>query len=458
LLVIGLVDDVGALPLRAGTLSVLAHRHRVPGAQLAIHHDGRIAAVEFGEREIRTGRRVTRDTAFPIGSITKSFTATLAMILVADGDLEMDAPFGDYLPELDDPGARYTLRQVLSHTSGLASDPESADTCRSTARRLILDHCRQRNVVLAPDTGFSYSNMGYVLAGWLIEAITGMGWWEATESILLRPLGIEPAVIGEDAPGDATRTIAVGHSVNVVAGRTRPVPPVLEPAEAATAALAMSAADLVSLGLLHLDPGRPDLLPAAYARHMRQPVAAAEPFGLADGWGLGLACFRHGSTAWVGHDGNSDGTSCYLRIDPANGWVIAFTSNANSGSAMWHDLQVELARAGVPIGPAASSAPHAPPTAPPRGCVGTYANGDIEFVVTTREAGRVYLGVDGELAALTFHEDLSFSLRDPSSGQLTVGGRFVRDPATGRLDAIQINGRLARRTATTRAIGRQRVA
>ena len=443
---IGLMEEQEVRPLRAGFLSALARKHRVPGAQLAIHRDGRTVAVDVGELEFGTRRRVSQESAFSVGSITKCFTATLAMILVADGDIDLDAPVSDHLPELDKLGVPLTLRQLLSHTGGLASGPdEDADEVSPlTARRYVMDHCNRRNLVLPPGTGFSYSNMGYVVAGWLIETLTAMSWWEAVESILLRPLGIEPTFVGPHSAGPSGRPMATGHSVNAVTGRTRPVRPVSAPAEAATGGLAMSAADLVALGRLHLGDGAPSLLPQAYADQMRQPVPAAEPFGLADAWGLGLALFRHCTTDWVGHDGNVDGASCYLRIDPAGGQVVAFTSNANTGSAMWQDLLAELARVGFPIGPTAVRTPGQPIAPPPHGCVGTYANSDTEFMVVS-EGGRHHLGVDGEFGAMTFHNGLTFSLLDPGSGRTVVGGRFLRDPVTGTLDCLQINGRVGRR-------------
>src|SRR4051812_5244455 len=68
------------------TLSELARRHRVPGAQLAIHDGSETIAIEVGEFEYERGRLITQYAAFPIGSISKTFTATVAMILVADGD------------------------------------------------------------------------------------------------------------------------------------------------------------------------------------------------------------------------------------------------------------------------------------------------------------------------------------------------------------------------------------
>lgn len=106
-------------PRLTATLSVLADKHRVPGAQLAVHLGGETVAVEHGELEYGTGRSVTAGTAFPIGSISKAWTATLVMILVADGDLELDAPLEEYLHDLDDLGAQ-SLCAICSATQAVS--------------------------------------------------------------------------------------------------------------------------------------------------------------------------------------------------------------------------------------------------------------------------------------------------------------------------------------------------
>jgi CubicO group peptidase (beta-lactamase class C family) len=439
-----LLEKCDVLSFSRHALSQMAKKYQVPGAQLAIRHEGETVAIEVGELEHRTGRRVTRDAAFPIGSISKSFTATLAMTLVADGDIELDAPVGDHLPELDGLGAELTLRHLLSHTGGLICGPYSEDVATTSLRRYVVEHCHRQNLVLPPGTGFSYSNMGYVLVGRLIEAITGMSWREAIASIVLRPLGIDPAFICDLAPTMPQRPVATGHSVNTVVGRTRPVHQALAPVEAPAGGLAVSAVDLVALGLLHAGSGAPELLPAPFAAQMRQAAPTADPFGLADGWGLGLAVFGGGPADWIGHDGNADGTSCHLRINPADGWVIAFTSNANTGFAMWQELLGELARAGTPIGAPRAWA-QGPPAPAPQGCAGTYANGDVEYVVTAAKDGQFHLVIDGDAARLTFHAGLTFSMVDPASGQQAFGGRVVRDRTTGKVDGIQVGGRLARR-------------
>jgi CubicO group peptidase (beta-lactamase class C family) len=433
-----------------GGFAALARRHGVPGAQLTVYDGRESVNVCVGEARYGSGRPVTRETAFPIGSVTKVFTAAVAMILVADGDLELDVPLGAHLPEIGKLGDLVTLRQLLSHTGGLPCDPDVEVGPTVTPRRYVSEHCRAGKLLLAPGTAFSYSNMGFVLTGHLVAEITGMSWWEAVESILLRPLRIAPAFVAAPRPRPPARPVAAGHSVNPAVGRTRPVGQSLAPAEGPAGALAVSAADLVALGRLHTGAGS-SLLPACYAGQMRQPVRGAEPFGLADGWGLGLAVYRTGGVEWVGHDGNADGTSCHLRIEPDSGYVVGFTSNASTGTAMWHDLLAELDDAGVAIGNTRPWTPTRVAHVPERECVGAYVNGDVRYVVASID-GRLLLSVDGDdLAPLTLHEDLTFALRDPDSGRPILGGRFVREPFTGNVDGIQIGGRLARRHATVPA-------
>lgn len=442
---VGLLHRSGVARVCGDVFPALARRHGVPGAQLAVHQDGRTVAVEIGVLEHGSGRPVTAGSAFPVGSISKWVTATVAMALVADGDLELDAPVGECLPGLPEPAARVTLGQLLSHTAGWASDPAGADPAGASLRRYVLDHCRPPNVVAEPGTAFSYSNLGYALVGVLIETVSGMTWREATESVVLRPLGIQPGFVATTGAPASPRPAAVGHSVNRLVGRTRPVAEVLAPADVVAGGLALSAEDLVTLGLLHVGPGRPAVLPAADAGRMRRAAPGAVPFGLADGWGLGLATFGSGP-AWVGHDGNGTGTSSYVRIDPADGVVVALTTNSNTGAGLWVELCAELAAAGVPVPPPRTWDAVAGSAAPPPAGAGTYRNGDMEYVLAVAEDGRLHLSASGdEPTPVGCGPDLTFALRDPATGRHVLGGRFVRDPATGEIDALQIGGRLARR-------------
>jgi CubicO group peptidase (beta-lactamase class C family) len=459
---IGLLPGTNAEPAVQERLSVLAGRHQVPGVQLALHREGHTVLAQAGERVHRGGDPVTADTAFPIGSITKAFTATLVGILAADDDLDLDEPVSRQLPELGELrpetglAPALTLRHLLSHTGGLPAGPDSADIRAGSLRRYVSDHCRGQQLLFAPGTAFSYSNAGYVIAGRLIEVATGMSWAEAVEAILLRPLHIEPSFITD--PTTAGRCVASGHSVNRSVGRVRAVRQELAAAEAPAGALAVSAADLVELALLHID-GSESVLPADEAADLRDRAPGADAFGLAAGWGLGVALF--GDDVF-GHDGNAFGTSCYLRASAADGWVVALTTNANTGAGLWRDLLDELPALGIDAGPDCACGTVMPvgdplsggAAGPLPGAAGCYRNGDVEFAVTVDD-GHLALAVDGDPAApLVLYPDRTFAFDDPSSGRPVLAGRFGCDPVTGRVDSVQLSGRLARRRSGVPAAAR----
>jgi CubicO group peptidase (beta-lactamase class C family) len=192
-------------------LAGLAHKHGVPAAQLVVHDGVRTGSAVAGE--------ITAEAKFPAGSITKAFTAALAMLLVADGDLSPDDPLAEHLDGLGPQVGRPTVEQALSHPGGLPAALGAAADGAGSARR-YLRACRDAGLVQPPGQGFSYSNVGYVLAGYLVEAITGMSWWEAIDTLLLDELGIVPAFVVE--PGTRRRSEAhlSGHAVH--AAKTSP--------------------------------------------------------------------------------------------------------------------------------------------------------------------------------------------------------------------------------------------
>jgi CubicO group peptidase (beta-lactamase class C family) len=417
-------------------LAGLAERHRVPGAQLALHRDGTTVVTETGVERYGAAAPVSARSAFPYGSVTKAFTATVALQLVAAGDVALDDPIGRYLPGLA--GAPngidrlVTLRHLLSHTSGLPCDFDESAASSRGARTMALVH--------PPGTAFSYSNAGFVLAGSLIGEVTGMNWWEAVEALVLRPLGIEPAFCAAPPDRPLHRPVVSGHSVRT---RTVPVEPLFPVADAPAGALAGSAADLVAFGRGHLGARLPH---GGQLAAMRTGGGNVTPFGLADGWGLGLARFEANGVDWFGHDGTTDGATCHLRFEPGSGVVLAVTTNASCGLALWDDLLDALRDDGLAVGtyPAPRIAARKVPEIPD--CLGDYLNGDVRYSLVRTADGAVRADLDdGLLRELTFYEGLRFCAEFPH--EPPVAGRFVLDPETGAIGSVEVGGRVARRKA-----------
>ncbi len=386
---------------------------------------------------------MTADSAIPSGSLTKVVTAAAVVGLAEDGDLDLDEPLVDQAPGMGALSADLTPRHLLSHTGGLPSDGPVARA--STLRRYVTDTCGDLTPVAEPGVLFSYSNFGYLLAGALVEATTGLTWAEAVRAVVLEPLGIPVrSVIDSAVP-------VSGHAVNRVAGRVRPVEQSLSAVQAPAGALALSAAEWVTLGRALAGHEPETLLEPGSLKLMRATVPGAEPFGLADGWGLGLATFGSGDSACVGHDGNGDGTSVHLRMNPATGTVVALSANASTGFAMWRAFAAELPAMGVPIADYDALPELGQPVTPVADAVGDFANGDN--VYTVRRSGRgLHLTVNSEpFADLTTYPDLRFSMRDCDTGETDQAGRFLTR-ADGGIGWVQLGGRLARRVDRVRAV------
>ena len=167
----------------------------VPGCAVAAVRDGSVVLAEgWGHRDQAAETPVTADTLFAIGSVTKAFTAAAVGALVDEGLLEWDRPLWESLPglRLNDPvvSERVTITDLLAHRSGLPRhdltwighpDRSRADLVRRLRFLPLSRDLRQR---------FQYCNLGYLVAGHLVEVLSGMPWEEFTRARLLAPLGM----------------------------------------------------------------------------------------------------------------------------------------------------------------------------------------------------------------------------------------------------------------------------
>ncbi|MEU6355151.1 serine hydrolase domain-containing protein [Streptomyces sp. NPDC047072] len=186
-------------PDLAGVRGVLraALRGGAPGAMARIDDRGTVFRATTGVADRTTGRALAATDRFRIGSVTKVFTATVLLQLVDEKKLKLDAPVDRYLPGLL-PDRRITVRQVLSHRSGLydytndmfASSVSGFEAVRKkvfTPRELVRRSLRHPRTH-APGTVYSYSNTNFVVAGMLIEKLTGNPVGSEYENRIIRPL------------------------------------------------------------------------------------------------------------------------------------------------------------------------------------------------------------------------------------------------------------------------------
>lgn len=299
----------------------------VPGGALAIVERNRVQfATGLGMKEAGGSAEVDADTRFRIGSITKTFTAALAAQLASERVLSLDAPITRYLPELalqppHDP-SRITLRQLLSHTSGIPDYTElSCETGDDALEAWFADH---PNLTLWTPPGrlFSYSNLGYSLAGLVLERAAGAPYRQLVEELIVEPLALDSMTyeVAEALAGNHARGLAPeadDDPASIECG-------LVEPA----GYLWSSARDLgrFAATLLRWGDGVLDVRTVA---RMRAPHAPLEPGSSDVSYGLGLVSIQQRGVRIVGHDGGLPGYSSAMWLVPELDVAVVLLANGN---------------------------------------------------------------------------------------------------------------------------------
>lgn len=192
----------------------------VPGAALALIKDGKIVLEKgYGSRDLATQAPVTTATLFNIGSISKSFTALGVAQLVDRHEVELDTPVTQYIPDLrlSDPAATQalTLRQLLSHSSGLPADEQWPSQVPPTRAGIVAEFANMP--MTAPSgTRFQYCSRCIVLAASILERITGQSWEAYTRTQIFAPLGMTTAAFGPRGLEEAADRAQPYHHVAIL--------------------------------------------------------------------------------------------------------------------------------------------------------------------------------------------------------------------------------------------------
>jgi D-alanyl-D-alanine carboxypeptidase len=303
---------------------------------------GVVGLVRAGERtwqgssglgDLRAHRPARAGDRFRIGSVTKSFVATLVLQLVGEGRLRLDDNLERWLPGLIPNGEQITVRQLLNHTSGLYNYTDNLpEPPRRFRPRELVAIATGHRPLFAPGARFSYSNTNYILAGLLVERVTGQRLAGQLEQRIFQPLGLDdtelPAIERRIAGAHVRGYAPPDQGWQVTDGPARLVD-VTEMDTSwgwAAGAMVSTTADLARFYQALLGG---QLLPPELLTQMRTTVDASQ-LGHGTRYGLGLEVLRLGCGVELwGHGGSLEGygTAAFSTPDAWRQLVMATNLN-----------------------------------------------------------------------------------------------------------------------------------
>lgn len=436
-------------------LASSAAAHGVPGAVLAVHAAGRVHEFACGLANVATGVAATPDTLFQVGSVTKVFTAALVTQLAEAGLVDLDAPIDKYLPNFPAPlsNSPPSLRHLLSHQSGLdEAMGDFADRGQESIANVVA-RIDEIGSIFPPGAHYSYSNTGYVVAGHILQVLTGRPWHCLIRERVWHPLGIDDAFV---LPEHALRfRVAAGHIVDPATNAAQLAPYMFAPRSGAPAGsiTGMTASGLLRFARLFFDrsDGPNSVLSRNAISMMVTPQADLSGQQGYAAWGLGLSLEDWGDTRVVGHDGGTIGFQSFFRMVPDRACAVALLTNGGDADRLYRDLVPEILQQICGIRAPQAPAGDGKAGMTPSQLVGTYRSNAYTLCVSEEEAslrGTFTSGLGGHPTgfALRPFAERVFAAEPPTlpfASQFTV----LETDDDGRALFIRTNGgRAARRT------------
>lgn len=366
------MSDTSLLTDLQGYADAQIKKHAIPAVSLAVWQNGNLHQAVAGTLNVNTGAKVTPDSIFQIGSITKVMTACLIMQLVEEGRLELNTPVIHYLPDFrlanDQATTAITVRQLINHTSGMAGDLFYDDNHhQGNLIARFVDRCSLLPTLYPAGEMYSYCNSAFVVAGRLVEVVRGISWYQAVEDFIFSPLGMEHAIA--DPKDVVSYSIATGHMWGtllkeelaeaktnrwITTGKSLPPYTTLGMAPAG-ATVAMSVADLITFARAHLDGGcnaagdvwlTPESVKAMQNSTIQLPRISSR-YRKAIGLGWHLHHYPQSNLHMVGHTGGTRGFASVLQLIPEQQTAYAILLNSTGGNvaafnAINRDLMLAL--------------------------------------------------------------------------------------------------------------------
>lgn len=306
---------------------------RIPGLALGIVQGDQIVHLQgFGIAD-PSGRTVTAQTPFNIGSTTKSFTALAIMQLVEAGQIDLDAPVQRYLPwfRVTDTTAstQITVRHLLNQTSGFSTRigrrvPDANLDLREDGLEQLVRDLSNTTLSQPVGQGFQYSNLNYWTLGLIVQTVAGQSYEEYIQQHIFTPLAMPHAYTAKADASD----LAIGYRYWFGWPVAAELPD--NRAERPAGHLMASAEDLAHYLIAQVNDGRyangSILSPAGIAEMHRPDTSAAQDAGYGMGWFSGTI----NGVPMVWHDGGNPTFHANLILIPNQRWGIVLLENANS--------------------------------------------------------------------------------------------------------------------------------
>jgi len=170
----------------------LAERH-IPGAAIAVIKNGKIVKTEgYGLASVEFNAPATKETVFEIGSVSKQMTAAAIMLLVEEGKINLDEKISKYLPATPDAWKNVSVRNLLTHTSGIKSYTglSGFELTKRLSRDEFIKSLGVQPLEFETGARYLYSNSGYNLLGFIIESVSGKSYWDFMRERIFKPLGM----------------------------------------------------------------------------------------------------------------------------------------------------------------------------------------------------------------------------------------------------------------------------
>jgi CubicO group peptidase (beta-lactamase class C family) len=324
-LLLGLVLAAGTAARADAVDELIAgelQKRQIPGLALVVVQDGKTVKVQgYGLANFELNVAVTADTVFPLASVSKQFLAAGVLVLAQEGKLVLDEKLSRYLAGTPEAWSEITVRQLLTHTSGLPrDDPLGMDVVPSD--RALFQSVAKLELAAAPGEKWAYSNLGYNILSLMIQQVSGEPWDRFLGHKIFVPLGM--ASTRRFSLSAVIPNRAAGYVLGV--GALHNGPPAAR--DLAAGGLVTTAADLAKWAAA-LETDRP--LVQASRDPMWTPArlrdgSVARTRG-AGGYGFGWMVTEVAGHRLLAHGGSRPGYTAFLARYPDDHLTVAFLAN-----------------------------------------------------------------------------------------------------------------------------------